>query len=162
MIIHKYKFEKNTIYFNVFEHRSMGRSLPASHIESIPSYDHVILLFLQHFSSFHFQSEELHPSWQVVHLSSIGRIQDIKILPTSCQLPGVDVVDHGAEGCGVHLLDVDLPFYGLLEGRVKHGTEVWRSVGEEPRHLSTKYISAVCWRWNQSNWDAKTEEWSKK
>ena len=71
------------------------------------------------------------PAWQVVHISRSGHILDIKVLPAICQLPGVDVVDHGAEGGGVHLLDVDLPLSGLPHVGVQHGPEHWRSVAEK-------------------------------
>ena len=47
-------------------------------------------------------------------------------LAAICQLPGVDVVDHGAEGVGVHVPDVDLSLPGLPHVGVQHGTEYWR------------------------------------
>ena len=57
--------------------------------------------------------QEFHPAWQVVHISRNGHILDIKVLPAICQLPGVDVVDHGAEGVGVHVPDVDVNTKGV-------------------------------------------------
>ena len=75
--------------------------------------------------------KEFHPAWQVVHISRNGHILDIKVLPAICQLPGVDVVDHGAEGVGVHGVDVDLSLPGLPHVGVQHGTEDWRLGAEE-------------------------------
>ena len=49
----------------------------------------------------------------------------------SCQLPGVDVMDHGADGVGVHGVDVDLSLPGLPHVGVQHGTEDWRLGAEE-------------------------------
>ena len=43
-------------------------------------------------------------------------------LPAICQLPGVDavIVDHGAEGVGVHAVDGDLSLPGLPHIRVQN------------------------------------------
>ena len=70
-----------------------------------------------------------HPAWQVVHISRSVHILDI--IQAICQLPGVDVVDHGAEGFGVHGVDVDLSLPGLPHVGVQHGTEDWRLGAEE-------------------------------
>ena len=74
---------------------------------------------------------EFQPARQVVHISRSGHILDIKVLPAICQLPGVDVVNHGAEGVGVHVPDVDLSLPGLPHVTVQHGTEDWRLGAEE-------------------------------
>ena len=42
----------------------------------------------------------------------------IELLSVLWQLPGVDVVDHGAEGAGVLGADADLSLPGLLHLRV--------------------------------------------
>ena len=75
--------------------------------------------------------EQLYPAWQVVHISRSGHILDIKVLPAICQLPGVDVVYHGAEGVGVHPVDVDLSLPGLPHVIVQLGTLDWRLGVEE-------------------------------
>ena len=75
--------------------------------------------------------EELHPAWQVVHISGSGHILDIKVLPAICQLPSLDVVDHGAEGVGVHGVDVDLSLPGFLHVSVQHSIEDWRLGAKE-------------------------------
>ena len=72
--------------------------------------------------------EELHPAWQVVHISRSGHILYSKVSPAICQLPGVDVVDHGAEGGGVHGVDVDL-FLPLPS--LQPSSEDWRLGAEE-------------------------------
>ena len=43
---------------------------------------------------------------------------------------GVDVVDHGPDHGGVHVLDDDLPLSGLPHVGVQHGPEHRRSVAE--------------------------------
>ena len=53
---------------------------------------------------------------------------DIEVLPAICQLPGVDVVDHRAEGVGVHVVDVDLSF---LLPSLQPSSEDWRLGAEE-------------------------------
>ena len=40
-------------------------------------------------------------------------------------------MDHGAEGVGVHGVDVDLSLPGLPHVGVQHGTEDWRLGAEE-------------------------------
>ena len=72
--------------------------------------------------------KQFHPAWQVVHISRDGHILDIKVLPAICQLPGVDVVDHGAEGVGVHGVDVDL---SLPLPSLQPSSEDWRLGAEE-------------------------------
>ena len=56
---------------------------------------------------------------------------NINVLPAICQLPGVDVVDRGAEAVGVHSVDVDLSLPGLLHVTVQHSIEDWRLGAEE-------------------------------
>ena len=63
--------------------------------------------------------------------SCSGHILNIKVLPAIRQLPGVDEVDHGAEGVGVHVPDVDLSLPGLPHVGVQHGAEDWRLGAEE-------------------------------
>ena len=72
--------------------------------------------------------EELHPAWQVVHISRSGHILDFKVLPAIYQFPGVDVVDHGAEGVGVHGVDVHL---SLPLPSLQPSSEDWRLGAEE-------------------------------
>ena len=72
--------------------------------------------------------EELHPAWQVVHISRSGHILEIKVLPAIRQLPSVDVLDHGAEGVGVHGVDTDL---SLPLPSLQSSSEDWRLEAEE-------------------------------
>ena len=57
-----------------------------------------------------------------------GHILDIKVLPAICQLLSVDVVDHRAEGIGVHGADVDL---SLRLPSLQLNSEDWRLGAEE-------------------------------
>ena len=72
--------------------------------------------------------QQQNPAWQVVHISGNGHVLHIKVLPSICQLPGVDVVDHGAEGVGVHGVDVDL---SLPLPSLQPSSEDWRLGAEE-------------------------------
>ena len=59
-------------------------------------------------------------------LNDLHPLSDLVI----CHLPAprLDVLDHGAEGVGVHVSNVDLTLSGLPHARVQHGTEDQRQL----------------------------------